>query len=302
MRRAAFAALLFAASVLTAAEPPPRVAGQAYYGRNQYVEYVAGTLPIVLSAPHGGREKPAELPDREQGTFAFDVNTQELARAIDAAFVARTSQHPHLILCRVSRRKVDCNREIQEGAAGNPLAEQTWKDFQGFIAEARATVVAKHGKGFYIDLHGHGHPDARLELGYAHGRADLALKDEDLGQRTLAAKGSLNLFAVKDPGGYPALLHGPRSLGGLLEKAGFPSTPGPSKPVPDEPFFNGGYNTRTHTAEGTRFAGLQIETHSKGVRDTEANRQRFAATLVEQLSVYLEERMAVKLPAAPSTK
>jgi hypothetical protein len=302
MRRALLLGLLLLAAGLTGAETLLRTPGQAYFGRNRYVEYIAGSLPIVLSAPHGGRERPEELPDRAEGTFAFDVNTQELARAIDEAFVARTGQHPHVVLCRVSRRKVDCNREIAEGAAGHALTEQTWRDFQGFITEARAAVVARHGQGFYIDLHGHGHPDARLELGYSHGRADLALKDEDLGRPALAAKGSLNLFAVKDPAAYPALLHGPRSLGGLLEKAGFPATPSPGKPVPEDPFFNGGYNTRTHTAAGTRFAGLQIETNSKGVRDTEANRRRFATALTEQLAVYLDERLSLKLPTAPPAK
>lgn len=302
MRPTRLLALLLLTAGLAGADTATRAPGQAYFGRNRYVEYIAGSLPIVLSAPHGGREQPEELPDRTAGTFAFDVNTQELARAIDEAFVARTGQHPHVILCRVSRRKVDCNREIAEGAAGHPLTEQTWKDFQGFITEARAAVVAQHGKGFYIDLHGHGHPDGRLELGYAHGRADLALKDEELGRPALAAKGTLNLFAVKEPAAYPALLHGPRSLGGLLESAGFPATPSPAKPVPEEPFFNGGYNSRTHTAAGTRFAGLQIETNSKGVRDTEANRRRFAAALVEQLTVYLDERLALKLPTAPKAK
>ena len=300
MRPALAVGLLLACIGVSAAEVLEP--GKPCFGRERYVEYIPGTLPIVLSAPHGGREKPAELPDRAEGTFAFDVNTQELARAIDDAFLARTGQHAHVVLCLVSRRKVDCNREIAEGAAGHPLAERTWKDFQGFIQEARTEVVAKHGQGFYIDLHGHGHPDGRLELGYAHGRAELGLKDADLGRAELVAKGTLRLFASKDPAGYPALLHGPRSLGGLLEQAGFPSTPSPAKPLPDDPFFNGGYNARTHTAEGTRFAGLQIETNSKGVRDTEASRRRFAETLVTQLSLYLDERMGLKLPTKPGAK
>ena len=155
--------LLAASVVLRAAEAPEP--GQTYFGRNQYIEYIAGTLPFVLSAAHGGRDKPAELPDRTKGTFAFDTNTQELARAIDDEFVARTGQHPHVIICRVTRRKIDCNREIVEGAGGHPLTEQSWKDFQGFIQTAQKAVVSKHGKGFYIDLHGHGHADATYLAG-----------------------------------------------------------------------------------------------------------------------------------------
>ena len=132
--------LLTAAVSLRAAETPEP--GQTYFGRNRYIEYIAGSLPFVLSAAHGGRDKPEELPDRAKGTFAFDTNTQELARAIDDEFVARTGQHPHVVICRVTRRKIDCNREIVEGAAGHPLTEQTWKDFQGFIQTAQKAVVA----------------------------------------------------------------------------------------------------------------------------------------------------------------
>ena len=154
--------------------------GQSYFGRNRYIEYLAGDLPFILSAPHGGRERPDELPDREQGTFAFDTNTQELARAIASELHAYTGHWPHVIICRIHRRKLDCNREIVEAAAGNPLAEQSWHDFQGFVDAAQATVVRHHGRGLYIDLHGHGHAEQRLELGYLHSAEQLALSDAKL--------------------------------------------------------------------------------------------------------------------------
>ena len=292
--------LLTASVILRAAEAPEP--GQTYFGRNQYIEYIAGSLPFVLSAAHGGRDKPDELPDRVKGTFAFDTNTQELARAIDDEFVARTGQHPHVVICRVTRRKIDCNREIVEGAAGHPLTEQSWKDFQGFIQTAQKAVVAKHGKGFYIDLHGHGHADARLELGYGHDRNEFGLPVEELSRPEFIKKGTLQFFALKNPSAYPALLHGPQSFGALMETAGFPSTPSLGKPVPGEPYFNGGYNVRTHTAPGTGFAGLQIESHSKGVRDTDSSRRKFAAALVDQLAAYLDAQMGLKLPLKPKAK
>src|SRR5262245_60875676 len=86
--------------------------GQTYFGQKEYVEYLAGDLPVMVSAPHGGRIRPEEIPDRTEGTFAFDTNTQELARAVAAELHARTGHWPHIIICKVSRRKVDCNREI----------------------------------------------------------------------------------------------------------------------------------------------------------------------------------------------
>src|SRR3954454_18769286 len=111
-RTALAAALSVLVSIAKAGDYQP---GQTYFGRNKYIEYLVGDLPLIFSAPHGGREKPDELPDREMGTFAFDTNTQELARAVADELRSRTGHWPHLIICRVTRKKVDCNREIKEG-------------------------------------------------------------------------------------------------------------------------------------------------------------------------------------------
>src|SRR3954471_18885205 len=180
--------------------------GKSYFGRNRYIEYLAGDMPFVLSAPHGGREKPEELPDREQGTFAFDTNTQELAQAIADELQTRTGHWPHVIICRVHRRKVDCNREIGEGAAGNPLSEQAWREFQGFIDSAEATVVKQQGRGLYIDLHGHGHAEQRLELGYLHSADQLLLSDAELSAPPYPTDSSLRAIAARNTVPYAELV------------------------------------------------------------------------------------------------
>ena len=53
----------------------PYYADSMYYGREKYIEYYAGNLPIILSVPHGGREVPSEIPDRSYGTMVTDDNT-----------------------------------------------------------------------------------------------------------------------------------------------------------------------------------------------------------------------------------
>ncbi|MBI3881022.1 MAG: hypothetical protein HY301_13305 [Verrucomicrobia bacterium] len=268
--------------------------GRTYFGRSNYIEYLAGDLPFVLSAPHGGREKPAELPDREKGTFAFDTNTQELARAIRDEFIARSGHYPHIIISRVQRRKLDCNREIVEAAAGHKLAEQSWNEYHAFIDAAQKSVVAKYGKGFFIDLHGHGHKDARLELGLGHNADVYAKPDAELNKPDIYEQSTLRLIARTGKISYTALLRGPTSFGALMEKQGFPATPSPGKPVPGTPYFNGGYTARRHSAV-ENFAGLQIESNSKGVRDTEANRKKFATALFNTLKTYLDAHLGLKL-------
>jgi len=294
-RRRVLLCIFLATSAAAAGSAEDYRPGNAYFGRNRYVEYLAGDMPFVLSAPHGGREKPEELPDREQGTFAFDTNTQELARAIAEELQTRTGHWPHVIICRVHRRKVDCNREIGEGAAGNPLTEQAWREFQAFIDSAQATVVKQQGRGLYIDLHGHGHAEQRLELGYLHSADQLALSDAELSAPPYATDSSLRAIAARDTVPYAELVRGEKSFGALMEKRGFASAPSPSNPHPKPPFFRGGYNTARHGRDAAPLAGFQIESNSRGVRDTPENRKKFAAAIADALAEYLPTHVGVPL-------
>jgi len=297
-RLALAAALLFLVSPAHAEDYQP---GKSYFGRNQYIEYLAGDLPVIFSAPHGGREKPDELPDREMGTFAFDTNTQELARAVADELHKRTGHWPHVIICRVTRKKIDCNREIKEGAAGNPLTEQTWKEFQAYIDAAQEAVVKKHGRGFYIDLHGHGHENQRLELGYLHSAEQLELSDDEINRAPYPAESSLNAIAARGSVPYADLLRGQHSFGALLEARGFLCSPSPTNPHPKPPYFRGGYNTARHGRDAPPLAGLQIESYSRGVRDTPEARKNFAdaiaGTLDEYLKMHLDMPVTGKLTA-----
>ena len=267
------------------------------FGRNQYVEYIPGDLPVIISAPHGGREKPEDIPDRADGTFAFDTNTQELARAIADEFQRRMGHRPHVVICRLHRRKVDCNREVNEAAAGNPKAMAAWEDFQAFLDQAHASVVKHFGKGLFVDLHGHGHADQQLELGYLHTREALAKDDSALANKSSVTNSSLCALAVSNTTTYPKLLRGDRSLGALFEAEGFRATPSPRNPSPSAPYFNGGYNTRRHARDAAPMFGLQIETNSRGVRDKPESREKFAKAFVTVAATFLKEQAGVELPA-----
>jgi hypothetical protein len=83
-------------------------------------------------------------------------------------------------------------------------------------------------------------------------------------------------------------LRGPQSLGTLLASRGYPSVPSESDPAPNgAPYFNGGFNTVTHGSivAGTTSA-IQIEANYTGVRDSAANRRRFAEAILGALRGY----------------
>lgn len=265
------------------------VGGTTYLGRRDYAEYRPGTLPLVISAPHGGTLQPTEIPDRTAGVTARDRNTAELAIAVADALESRLGQRPHLILSRLHRLKLDPNREIVEATEGDPLAEQAWREFHGFIEHARARVIEAHGEGFYLDLHGHGHPIQRLELGYLLDAEELALSDAALDQGDRAAGSSIHALVDRSGQAFSTLLRGPESLGGLLEREGYSATPSDVQPDPGaHPFFSGGYNTARHgSRDGGSISGVQIEAQYDGVRDTSFSRSEFAAALATALEAYL---------------
>ncbi len=274
------------------------VPGQSYFGRNNYIEYIAGDLPFILSAPHGGTLNPSELPNRTYGTFSTDSNTDLLALDIRKAMTNRLGHFPHVIICHLDRIKVDCNREIIEGAQSNALAEISWNDFQNFIGIAKQTVSNQFGRGFYIDLHGHGHPLQRLEIGYLLSAGQLGLSDTTLnGNSTYASQSSIRELNTRSPFNFAQLLRGTNSLGGLLAANGYPSVPSPSDPDPGtNSYFNGGYNTDQHgSVNGGTISGLQIECNSTNVRDTSVSRLMFATNLTAALEVFFSNHFGMNL-------
>ncbi len=269
--------------------------GSSTFGQHHFIEYVPGDMPLIITAPHGGHLMPSEIPDRSKGVVDTDANTLELARTIAAEIHAQTGRHIHLVICHLHRSKLDANRELADAAQGGQLAEHAWAEHHNFIAQACSAAVKQFGVAFLIDLHGHGHPDARVELGYLHNALDLADCDEALNESTYVNAGSLHWMADRSPLSYTELLRGPQSLGALLELEGFPSTPSPRMPVPTEPFFRGGYTIQRHCNAARGCTGLQIEANRPRLRDTAENRLLFSRALVKALRTYFPLHLGIKL-------
>jgi hypothetical protein len=273
---------------------------KALFGEKEYIEYLPGTLPLIISAPHGGTLKPADIPNRTEGKVAQDSNTQELSRLIRDEMQRQYGGTPHLIICRLHRLKLDANREIKEAAQGNPQAEKAWHEFQNFINQAREQVTKEFGAGLYIDLHGHRHIRGWVELGYALNAQKLDLSDEQLNSDpSIVAASTLPELDKRSPVSFAALLRGPDSLGALLAAEGFASVPSPQVPTPGaNDYFSGGYNSQTHgSMNGGTISGLQVECPWGGVRDKPESRQKFAAALANCLGPFFKAHFQMELKA-----
>lgn len=269
--------------------PPPPALDVA-----QWVSSEDGTVPLVIVAPHGGTLAPPELPDRAclACVTVNDANTRLLAVAISDAFQRRIGQRPFVVANLLSRSKFDGNRALDEATGSYAPLAPLHDLFHLRIDSAKARATRLHPNALLIDLHGHGHAIARLELGYLLTGANLRLADPALAP-LLASTSIARLNTASVVGDTGALLlRGPRAMGTRFTDAGFEAVPSANQPAPAEadPYFNGGYNTQRH---GSRFSGpvdaVQIECHYTGVRDTAVARTEFAEAFVTVMLQYLAD-------------
>lgn len=270
------------------------IPGNSYFGRNNYIEYLAGNLPLIISVPHGGALTPSEISDRTCGDETVtDSYTINLAKEIRDEVFNTTGCYPHIIINNLKRTKMDANRDLAEAACGNEFADKAWNEFHNYLDSAAANVTRKSGKGLYIDLHGHGHAIQRLELGYLLTASQLANSDAVLNTTTYTNYTSIkkliqsNVLNLSNSD----LLRGKTSLGSLFAAKGFPAVPSIDDryPLTGQLYFSGGYNTERHGSKtsGT-IDGIQLECN-QDVRFNELARKDFASKTAGVFLDYLSK-------------
>jgi len=189
----------------------------------KYIEYIPGTMPIIISAPHGGRLQPGELSNRNCGTNEMDDNTDVLIKEIQKKCFDQFGVYPYIIVNRLHRRKLDPNRNESVATCGNATTRIYFDAFHDFIDMASADITSKFGKGLFIDLHGQSHSVPRIEAGYNLPRNSF---DEDLNNSStnateLSRVTILNLINNNIQNlTFEDLIRGTQSLGGIMQVTG----------------------------------------------------------------------------------
>lgn len=114
-----------------------------------------GALPLIITAGHGGRDRPFTIPDRKQegNILLSDMYTKEIAEEIEKGIQEYYKEAPHLIVNLISRRKLDVNRRIEEGTESKS-GELVWKEYHGFVRDAINCLLEDYSYGLLIDIHG----------------------------------------------------------------------------------------------------------------------------------------------------
>lgn len=272
------------------------IAQQSIFGTNNYVEYQVGTLPFVISVPHGGSLEPFSIPTRtcNNAVNVNDALTIETALEIRNRFFAITGCYPHIIISHLRRTKLDPNRNLADAACGNSQAIVAWNEFHNFIATARNIANQQYNnQTLFVDLHGHGNPIQRIELGYLLRDDELELSDSILNTAKYLGYSSIRNLALSNASNstHAQLLRGSKAFGTLLTNNNFPAVPSQNIPFPGitSNYFSGGYITANHTcyAPGVQINGFQMELNFTNLRDTPARRTAFAVAFTQAMIEYM---------------
>ncbi|QOV88480.1 N-formylglutamate amidohydrolase [Humisphaera borealis] len=226
-----FIALVAGVTSLRAAEP------------EALVTIGKGTLPIILSSPHGGRTAIPDTPPRKgEGIQKFvavrDDNTAELTEKLADAIEKQLGGRPYVVIARFERKFADPNR-VAADAYEHPNAKTHYDAYHKAIKDAAAEVKAKWGRGLLLDIHGQAVTPDGIYRGTRDGKAVAEL---------LKREGE-------------AAVVGPKSLFGLLGAAGYPILPEkPPTGIGTEARYNGGYIVDAYGShQGTAIDAIQME-------------------------------------------
>lgn len=257
------------------------------YENFNYVKYLQGTLPIIISAPHGGTLKPKHIPNRTYGKKGRDKYTDLLTQDIALEFFNQTGKYPYIIILDLARKKLDANREIKEAAQENQEAIKVYNTFHSAIQNSIEEVNQKFKKGLYIDLHGHSHPNNYIEFGYLLSNDILKLSDEEIKKhQELSSIKNLSKIS-KEP--FIEQLKGKNSLSGIMSKKGYKTIPSQDIPYAlDDKYFKGAYNTKKYGSYyGGNINSIQVEFPRIGFRDTQQNRKKLAKEFVNSIIEFI---------------
>ncbi|MFB3896445.1 MAG: hypothetical protein ACE14V_09100 [bacterium] len=239
------------------------------------VIYESGTLPLILTVPHGGSSSINSLPKRISTPMTIDfatetdVNTIKLALSMVSRIKALTGSKPYLIMNLLDRKYLDVNR-APEDAYQHQLAQEVYQEYHRQIRTAIRSIQLQYGYGLLVDIHGQS-----TEPG------DLYFGDRD----ALTIQGLTTRY-------HHTILNEEKGLVNQLAQKEYEVYPRPGKPTPASVF--GGYTVRTygsHNPDG--IDAEQIEIHYR-IRSDAGKQEKFTCDFSECLVAFLDEYYTLK--------
>ena len=228
-----------------------------------------GTLPVILSCPHDGKESPTGVPERTGSApncppfkTSRDLHTREITEGAAQRLLDVFGEAPYVVIAEFHRKYIDANRPSDcafEVPAAQLFYDEYHNTLRNYVNEIRAE---NRGLGLLFDIHGTRvieNDPADLYLGTDNGQSVSRLREADI-----------------------HVLFRRRSLRGFLEAAGHvvsPRQPG----IPETPAVDGGHTVRTYgNSHEDGVDAIQIEIAST-LRDHKDKREAFTEHLASAI-------------------
>ncbi len=239
-----------------------------------FVTVQKGTLPIIVSAPHGGRKKVPDVPERlgigvANFTTVLDTNTSELTEKFVAELQTHLDGKPWVVIARFERKYLDVNR-AREQSYESDKAKPYYDAYHEPLEAACKAVKEKFGRGILLDIHGQGEFPGAICRGTQNGKT-VSLLRERFGSTSVTGK---------------------KSILGLLQRSGYkilPSCDADPK-TKEEAKFSGGYivgNYGSHTGYG--IDAIQLEFGSYLREKDKDKYARTASDLADAVAIFHDE-------------
>ena len=236
-----------------------------------------GSLPVLISAPHGGTLKIKGVEARQgegmtKGASGFfvgrDGGTEELAKEVAVALERKTGKRPYSVISATHRKFLDPNRPAAiayEDEDAKPVYDRYHHTCKRFCRE----ILELHRTGLLLDLHGQGSSAETVYRGTGHGKTVTRLRER-----------------------FGELAHtGEESLFGLLKQRGWKVYPDPFDGR-EQSGFTGGYIVQSHGShhpEGLDAVQLEfgVDYRKSTTRDRIAD--ELATAIVAYLQLYVPD-------------
>lgn len=228
-------------------------------------------MPIVISAPHGGRNPIPGIPERQavkgrKYVTVRDENTAELAQKLAAVLEQKLGNKVYLTVAKFERKYVDANRS-PDTAYDSEKAKPYYDAYHQNLRDACLEVQKQWGHGLLLDLHGQGASRQVIFRG---------------------TKNGLTVASLRDRFG-PSAIVGANSILGQLEQKGYQVFPANNSPQqPEDARFNGGYIVQNYGGKaGTGIDAIQLELGTE--QRAKAQLDRTADDLAGAIEVFARE-------------
>lgn len=250
-------------------------AGQARARRtSDLVTTEKGTIPILITAPHGGDQPIPNVAKREDQSLGRDTGTYEIATELAAHLKDALGGKVYLVAARFQRGYIDANRapeKAYDDEDARPYYDEFHDAIRAYVKEIRQKWP---GRGILIDIH-------------------CQPKHEDLVRGTRDGSTCKGLLARC---GDEALI-GPDSIFGQMAKMEYtivPDNVAPGKEPLEPRDYNGGYIVATYgSMADDGIDAIQLEFFQKLCKDDET-RAKISKDLAKAVAAFYRKYVAAK--------